>query len=89
MGEDGGQHSRKQKKVLNRAMRSTAIVFTTYPILPIQKGPLGRYFRPENRLAANGIAYETVLRITNEPVKSRKAAELPSGIAPSPIAKMA
>lgn len=37
----------------------------------------------------NGIAYETVVRMMKEPVRSRKAVELPIGIAPRPVAMMA
>lgn len=71
-------------------MRITAVALTKYPIfLPRENGPRGRYFRPENRFAANGIAYEVVLRITKDPVRSRKAVSLPRGIAPRPVAKIA
>jgi hypothetical protein len=60
-----------------------------YPALPNQKGPRGRYFLPESRFAANGIAYDVVLRMTKEPVRSRKAVSLPRGMAPRPVAKIA
>lgn len=40
-------------------------------------------------LDANGIAYDTVVRMMNDPVKFRKATELPRGMAPSPVAMTA
>ena len=37
----------------------------------------------------NGMAYDTVVRMMKDPVRSRNAVELPSGMAPSPVAMIA
>jgi hypothetical protein len=38
--------------------------------------------------AVKGIAYDTVVRMMNDPVRARKAAELPIGMAPRALARM-
>lgn len=75
--------------ILKRLMNDTAAMLIADPYLPKWNGPLGKYFRPVKTLAKNGMAYETELRMINDPVRSPKAVELPRGIAPRPSEIMA
>lgn len=61
-----------------KMIRSRAIALMAKPALPIQNGPLGTFFRPVKRCDPMARAYDTVVRITNEPTKSVKAVLLPS-----------
>jgi len=69
------------KKIISR----TAAALITYPALPKWKGPLGTFFRPVKRCGAIARAYDTEVRMMNEPAKSVNATLLPNGMAPSPI----
>lgn len=70
-------------------MSTTAVMLTALPHFPRWKGPLGKFLRPVRTLPRNGMAYETVVRMMKEPVRSRNAVELPMGMAPSPVAMTA
>jgi hypothetical protein len=72
--------------MLNSVMNRTAMMLIGVPILPRVKGPGGKNLRPVRTLAKKGMAYEVVLRMMNDPVRSRKAAEEPRGMAPRPVA---
>lgn len=73
----------------NSVINATAVMLIGTPILPRWKGPGGKYLRPDIKLATKGIAYDTVVKMINEPVRLRKAVGLPSGMAPSPVATTA
>jgi hypothetical protein len=51
----------------------------------LQKGPMGRFFRPENKWPPIASAYDVVVRITKDPTRSEKAALLPIVIAPKAV----
>ena len=59
------------------------------PSLPKWNGPLGKWRLPVSTLAVKGMAYDVVLRMMKEPVRFKKAMELPNGMAPSPVATTA
>ena len=69
-------------------MKSTAMMLIGMPNLPKlnEPGTEGRYWRRVRTLAANGIAYETVVRMMKEPVRLRKAVGEPRGMAPRAVA---
>lgn len=70
-------------------MSTTAVMFTTSPHFPRWKGPLGKWRRRVRTLPRKGIAYETVVKMMKDPVRSRNAVELPMGMAPRPVAMTA
>lgn len=73
------------KKVIS----TTAVRLIAVPHFPRWNGPLGKCFRPVRTLPKKGIAYEIVVRMMKEPVRSRNAVELPMGMAPRPVATTA
>lgn len=85
----GSSNSRKQKNMLKTTMSTTAVMLTALPHRPRLNGPRGKFCRRVSTLAMNGMAYETVVRMMKDPVRSRKAVELPVGMAPRPVATTA
>lgn len=71
--------------MLKKMIEMTAIALIAYPVFPIQKGPCGRFLRPENKCPPIASAYDVVVRITNEPTRSENAAWLPRVMAPKAV----
>lgn len=75
--------------MLNMVIKITAVRLTAVPYFPRWKGPAGKCRRLVRTFAKKGIAYEIVVRMMKEPVRSRNAVDEPRGMAPSPVAMTA
>ena len=75
--------------ILKKIINNTAAALIGIPIRPSQNGPGGIFFLLVNKCGAIARTYEVVVRIINEPARSRNAVLLPKGIAPRPVQMIA
>lgn len=76
--------------ILKKTINTTLIALTANPNPPpIQKGPLGTFFRPVKRCGPIARAYDVVVRMMNEPTRSVKAVLEPSWMAPKAVQRIA
>lgn len=75
--------------ILKKIIKITAVALIGTPQRPNQNGPGGTFFLFVNKCGPIARAYEVVVKIMNEPARSKNAVLLPRGIAPRPVQSIA